>query len=146
MAETGVVKGWNISFAAQDSKLVPSVLPTVEGTPGVSGTHLGIWSFPSGAPPSGADVIMLFYQTQGNDITMFSGSVSSGQWHVSTAPIPDRVGPCAGVDVLCLGRQPSRRSTLLVVARHQGMCVLYTYYLKIQHGQETGIGCEVRPA
>ena len=87
MAETGVVQGWNISFAAENTSIEPSFLSTVSGPSSIPGTHLDVWSYPSGGR---ADEVIVLYQTQGDDITFSSGSVSSGQWNRTTARIPEQ--------------------------------------------------------
>ena len=86
-AENGTIRGWNISFAAENTTTVPSNLSTFDGAPGVTNTSLTAWSIP---PYAGAkDEVLVFYQTQGDDITMYSGTVSTGEWNNTSLPIPD---------------------------------------------------------
>ena len=87
--EKGTVQAWNISFDAENTAITPSVYSPFQGEPGVPRTHLDAESIPAnpkGVPP---DEVLMFYQTQGDDITMYSGSLSSDDWTESTLPIPD---------------------------------------------------------
>ena len=86
MIEDDTMRGWNISFAAENSTIVPSNVSTVEGDPSVSTTHLMAWADP---PAQDIENALLFYQTRGDDITMYTGSLSSGKWSSTVLPIPD---------------------------------------------------------
>ena len=86
MAGVGTIYGWNISFAAENTSMVPSIISQLDGETSVSSTHL----FTGSIPPTGeAEEIYVFYQTHGDDITMYTGSMLSGEWSKTTLPIPD---------------------------------------------------------
>lgn len=86
MADTGDIRGWNVSFAAENSSIVPSVLSTPDGIPGTPGTSLEVYTNPPTGP---VENIAVFYSTDDDDITQYYGTMATGQWNKTMLPIPD---------------------------------------------------------
>jgi hypothetical protein len=85
MAGTNMIQGYNVSWAAENTSLVG--LPfTVQGDPGIPGTHMGVSALPT---QSGGNQIVVFYQTNGSDITEYIRDLEGGQWTSVDIPIPD---------------------------------------------------------
>ena len=84
-AATGLIKGYNISWASENTKIVTADKFVVGNTPGLPGTHMSVTALPS---DSGGNNLFVFYQTIGNDITEATRDIVSGQWTSSTLSIP----------------------------------------------------------
>lgn len=90
MGDRSIIQGWNLTLAAENSSsTVGSALSTVGGSVPAADTRLDLWSYPSGASVERTDEILVLYQTEGNDITLTTGEVSSGTWSSRHLPIPD---------------------------------------------------------
>ncbi|KAK3696302.1 hypothetical protein LTR37_018038 [Vermiconidia calcicola] len=87
-ADSGLIRNWNVSFAAENTSISSSTASAVEGGLAASGTHLGVWSLPPGLVKQ-AEEALVFYQTEGDDITLFSQNLISGVWNTTRLPIPD---------------------------------------------------------
>ena len=86
LAANGTMRSYNISFDAKNSSIMPSDLSIVDGNSGVSDTRISTWAVPAKGEP---EQLLLFYQRSGDDITMKSGSVSTGVWTEGTIPVPN---------------------------------------------------------
>ncbi len=86
LPDTGV-HGWNISFAAENSTLSETQLNEVDGKLPMLGSDFAVWSItPASNSP---EVLAVLYQTEGDDITMYTGVPSTGIWNETRLPIPD---------------------------------------------------------
>jgi hypothetical protein len=83
---SGQIQGWNITFDAESTGTTSSAVSTVDGDLPTGDTHLFAITVPPTGPP---EEVFVFYQTQGDDITMYSGNVASGEWNATVLPIPD---------------------------------------------------------
>ena len=84
MADTHMINGYNISWAAENTTIVQADTFAVSGAPGVPGTHLSVSAIPDS---SGGDQLLVFYQTEGNDITEYTRDLIAGQWTGLQVPI-----------------------------------------------------------
>lgn len=87
MAGSNMINGYNISWAAENTKILQNDNFTVEGTPGLSGTHMSVTAIPA---RGGGDNIFVFYQTGGDDITEYTRDFVAGQWTSASLPIPHK--------------------------------------------------------
>jgi hypothetical protein len=55
--------------------------------PGISGTHLSVTALPNSG---GGNSILVFYQTEGDDITEYTRDWLAGQWTSIDIPVPDQ--------------------------------------------------------
>lgn len=85
MADTDMIMGYNISWGAENTTFVTGDSFTVEGEPGLSGTHLSVSAIPNF---SGGNDLVVFYQTNGSDISEYTRDLVAGQWTSSSIPIP----------------------------------------------------------
>ncbi|KAK5127916.1 hypothetical protein LTR85_005033 [Meristemomyces frigidus] len=87
MADTNMINGFNISWAAENTTIMTADGDTftVDGEPGIPGTHLSVSALPQ---QSGGDIIVAFYQTTGSDITEYTRDLVAGQWTSSAIAIP----------------------------------------------------------
>lgn len=83
--DSGQVQGWNITFSAENTTTGSTTLSNVFGDPAIVGSHLWTWTVPPTGEPN---EVLVFYQTHGDDITVYSGNPSSGAWTPTTIPIP----------------------------------------------------------
>lgn len=81
-----MINGYNISWAAENTSFVDEDMFTVNGEPGLPGTHLSVTALPN---QSGGDDINVFYQTAGNDVTEYTRDLEGGQWSEVNIAIPD---------------------------------------------------------
>jgi hypothetical protein len=79
------IHGYNISFDAENTAIVPGDSFQIQGLPGVPGTHLSVTALSN---PSGGASILAFYQTHGDDITGYSRDKYAGQWTGNVVTIP----------------------------------------------------------
>lgn len=83
------LKGFNVSFAAENTTSFPASTTTVgnkEGPfRGIPGTRFSATSLPNKA--GGYDLIML-YQTRGDDISIFTRDFNGQYWTKAELPIP----------------------------------------------------------
>ena len=87
LASTGLIQGWNISFAAENSERVSGILSAVDGDPAINGAYLG--GYKPSARIDEFEGVILLYQTRGDDITLYTGNAYTGEWTKTTVPIPD---------------------------------------------------------
>ena len=85
------VRGYNISWAAENTTIFPAKDGgtgydewTIPAAFGVPGTHMSITALPD---QSGGAHLAVLFQTDGNDVTMFSRDDSGGVWTSSPAPV-----------------------------------------------------------
>ena len=82
--------GYNITWASENTSVAlndPAQNFVVSnGEKGLPGSHLTLTALPDS---SGGDSLLVFYQTNGSDITEFVRDFNAGQWTSSTVPIPD---------------------------------------------------------
>ena len=83
--QSGLVQGWNITFDAENSTTSSTTFSSVSGDISVPGSHLCAWTIPPTGPP---DEVLMFYQIDGDDITVYSGNPTNGEWTPTTIPIP----------------------------------------------------------
>ena len=83
--DSGQVQGWNITFDAENSTTSSTLLSNVFGDPAIPGSHLFAWTIPPVGVP---DELLVFYQIDGDDITVYSGNPTTGEWTPTTIPIP----------------------------------------------------------
>lgn len=80
--------GYNISWNAESTSIITADTFTVEvqdASPGLPGTHLSVSELPTS---SGGNNLLVFYQTEGNDITEFQRDLDQGQWTEAELTIP----------------------------------------------------------
>lgn len=85
MADTNMINGYNVSWAAENTEILLNDNFTVQGEPGLDGTHMGVTAIPT---QGGGNDILVFYQTEGNDITEYTRDIIAGQWTSLSLPIP----------------------------------------------------------
>jgi hypothetical protein len=85
MADSGMINGYNISWAAENTTIVGQDNFTVQGEPGIPGTHLSVSALPN---QSGGNNLVVFYQTNGSDISEYTRDLVAGQWTSVDIPIP----------------------------------------------------------
>ncbi|KAL9592183.1 MAG: hypothetical protein Q9179_006973 [Wetmoreana sp. 5 TL-2023] len=81
------IGGFNISWAAENTSIIPNQDFIISGKKGLPGTHLSVTALPD---TSGGNSLLAFYQTNGTDITEFVRDLDAGQWTSSTVPIPNQ--------------------------------------------------------
>ena len=83
--DDNLINGYNISWAAEDTKIVSGSEFTVEGDAGISGTHLSVTALPNSG---GGNNILVFYQVDGDDVTEYTRDIVAGQWTSSEVIAP----------------------------------------------------------
>lgn len=81
--------GWNITFDAENTSISGSSLSQVSGHASAPDSSLASWSISPDISADGEYEVLVFYQTEGDGITVFSGDVDSGKWTAEGLPIPD---------------------------------------------------------
>lgn len=82
---TNLIKGYNISFAAENTSFVGDIF-TVDDTAGIAGTHLSVSALPN---TGGGNTLTVFFQIEGSDITEYTRDWIAGQWTSTDIPIED---------------------------------------------------------
>lgn len=85
MAETNMISGYNLTWNAENTSIVASDTFTVQGKPGLPGTHLSVSAIPN---TSGGNDLVVFYQTNGSDVSEYTRDLVAGQWSSVDIPIP----------------------------------------------------------
>lgn len=85
LAETGMVQGFNVTWAAENTSFVDKDSFTVAGEPALPGSHLSVSAIPN---QSGGDTLVVFYQTNGSDVTEYIRDLTGGQWSAVDIGIP----------------------------------------------------------
>lgn len=85
-ADTDLIEGYNVSWAAENTSLVGLAF-AVGSEPGLAGTHLSVSALPN---PDGGNDVVVFYQTNGSDISEFTRDLVAGQWTGLEIPIPNQ--------------------------------------------------------
>ncbi|KAF2183804.1 hypothetical protein K469DRAFT_710168 [Zopfia rhizophila CBS 207.26] len=84
------IKGYNITYQAENTTMVPADTLTVSGpggaVKGLGGTHLTVTAVSFG---DNGNSLYIFYQTNGSDISVFTRGINGGQWSQGAVPIPD---------------------------------------------------------
>jgi hypothetical protein len=84
------IHGYNISFHSENTSFVPdddfTILTAGNGSLGLAGTHLSVTTLPN---PSGGNDLFAFYQTEGDDVSVFSRDMLAGPWAATKVAIPD---------------------------------------------------------
>lgn len=88
-SNNGPVLGWNITFDAENTAISGSSLSQVSGDSSTADSSLASWSIDPRASTDGESEVLVFYQTEGDNITVFSGDVASGEWTEGRVPVPD---------------------------------------------------------
>jgi len=87
--DTDYVNGYNISFNAENTTIMAGDNLEVSNTSGfvkgIPGTHMTVSAVPN---KSGGASLYVFYQTEGDDITLFTRDLKAGTWTSGTLPIP----------------------------------------------------------
>ena len=84
---TGEVHGWNLTLKDENSSFSENdPLGTIKGPPPTDYSQLAVTAIPAYGEPRVA--IVMFYQTTGDDITMFTGDKATGAWTVTSVDIP----------------------------------------------------------
>ncbi|KAF7513005.1 hypothetical protein GJ744_011271 [Endocarpon pusillum] len=82
------IHGYRISWHSENTSFVPgdnfTILSAGNGALGIPGTHLSVTSLNG---TSGGRYLYAFYQTEGNDISIFSRDVLAGLWAEDHVPI-----------------------------------------------------------
>lgn len=88
MQENHYVKGYNVSYQSENTTVLNdiTVSDTTGPIPGLPGTHMTVSAV---ANPSGGASLYVFYQVEGDDITVFTRDLDGGQWTQGKLPIPD---------------------------------------------------------
>ena len=86
MANSNMLNGYNISWAAENTTIVPDSQFVVDGAPGISGTHFSVTAIPN---PGGGNNILVFYQIKGDDVTEYTRDLVAGQWTSTNIEIPN---------------------------------------------------------
>lgn len=87
MAYTHLINGYNISWAAGKTTIIPNEEFAIGGELGTPGTHLSVSAIPNAG---GGNGIIVFYQVEGNGITEYTRDLIPGQWAQMDIPIPQR--------------------------------------------------------
>ncbi|RMY31329.1 hypothetical protein D0866_07363 [Hortaea werneckii] len=87
-ASDRMIRGYNISWAAENTTILQGEVNqfTVEGEPGLPGTHLSVTAIPN---YSGGNELLVFYQTNGTDISEYTRDFYGGQWARVDIEIPE---------------------------------------------------------
>ena len=83
-----MIRGYNISWAAENTTILEGEGNqfTVQGEPGLPGTHLSVTAIPN---YSGGNELLVFYQTNGTDISEYTRDFYGGQWARVEIEIPE---------------------------------------------------------
>jgi hypothetical protein len=85
---TGEIHGWNMTLEDENSSFSENnLLGTIDGPPSTDYSQLAVTAIPAFGEPR--ESIVVFYQTKGDDITMFTGDKATGKWNVTKVPIPN---------------------------------------------------------
>ncbi|KAL5389669.1 hypothetical protein DPSP01_002164 [Paraphaeosphaeria sporulosa] len=86
----GTIVGHDIDWGAEKTKGVDANVFTVGSAkgaiPGLKGTHLSVTAVED---QSGGTSLYVFYQTRGDDLSVFTRDLDGGQWTQGELPIPD---------------------------------------------------------
>jgi hypothetical protein len=85
---TSHIKGYNISFAAEYSKIFNTITVSDSSGPAtpLGGTHMTCSNVQN---PSGGSELYVFAQENGDDITVYTRDQLGGAWSGNPLPIPD---------------------------------------------------------
>ena len=86
IADDSTIHGYNISWAAENTTIIPDSDFAVGVDPGIPGTHLSVSAIPN---LGGGNTIIVFYQVVGNDVTEYTRDLIGGQWSTVDIPIPN---------------------------------------------------------
>lgn len=85
-ASDHMIRGYNITWAAENTTLVPDGDFVVGEEPGVPGTRLAVTELPD--PDGIHNDLVIYFQTNGSDITEFRRDSHGGSWTKAALPIP----------------------------------------------------------
>lgn len=82
-----MISGYNISWAAENTTILTGTGDqfVVEGDQGLPGTHMSVSAIPNF---SGGNQLVVFYQTNGSDISEYARDFYAGQWTSVEIDIP----------------------------------------------------------
>ncbi|KAK3702202.1 hypothetical protein LTR37_015034 [Vermiconidia calcicola] len=80
------INGYNMSWGANKTTILPEGHFVVGDELGMSGTHLSVTAMPD---QGGGNSLLVFYQVDGNDITDYTRDLLAGQWTSTNIEIPD---------------------------------------------------------
>ncbi|KAK5135529.1 hypothetical protein LTR08_005164 [Meristemomyces frigidus] len=85
---TNAFTGYNVSWAAENTTILTDSGDTfvVQGKAGLPATHLSVSALPN---TSGGNDHVVFYQTDGNDVTEYTRDFEAGQWTSVVISIPE---------------------------------------------------------
>jgi hypothetical protein len=86
----GSIRGYDMSWEAENTTSVERNSFTVGGSRGavlgLKGTHLSVTAVQD---QSGGTSLYVFYQTRGDDLSVFTRDIEGGQWTQGELPVPD---------------------------------------------------------
>ncbi|KAF2683222.1 hypothetical protein K458DRAFT_340129 [Lentithecium fluviatile CBS 122367] len=86
----GTIMGHDIDWEAEKTRRIEANMFTVGGSqgavPGLKGTHMSVTAVED---QSGGTSLYVFYQTRGDDLSVFTRDIKGGQWTQGELPIPD---------------------------------------------------------
>ena len=83
-ATSHTILGYNISWDAGATTIEDSQTFSVGNGPALPGTHLAVSALPN---TSGGNDLVVFYQTNGSDISEFTRDLLAGQWTMTAIPL-----------------------------------------------------------
>ena len=83
--DDNMVQGYNISWGSENTTFIGDPFQ-VQGDEGLSGTHMSVTSLPN---TGGGNNILVFYQTNGSDVSEYTRDWIAGQWTSVNIPISD---------------------------------------------------------
>jgi hypothetical protein len=88
--QDGSIMGHDINWDAENTTSVKANEFTVGSSkgivPGLKGTHMSVTAVED---QSGGTSLYVFYQTRGDDLSVFTRDIKGGQWTQGELPIPD---------------------------------------------------------
>jgi hypothetical protein len=86
----GTIQGHNMDWSAENTTSIRANMFTVGNArgpvPGLPGTHLSVTAV---GDQSGGSSLYVFYQTRGDDLSVFVRDIKGGSWSQGELPIPD---------------------------------------------------------
>lgn len=82
---TNMIKGYNITFAAENTTLESGSDFTIQNSSALPGTGVGIIAQPES---SGSYDVFVFFQTSGSDISKYSRGIEGGAWSIEAIGVP----------------------------------------------------------
>lgn len=80
------IQAYNISWAGNTTEIVYDDTFSISGDPGLPGTHFSVTTMPT---QSGGDVVCVFVQVDGSDVTQYVRELNGSTWSRVNITIPD---------------------------------------------------------